>query len=104
MISQIPFLVNFFRSIFAGKQAEANPWQAATLEWTVPSPAPHGNFDKVPTVYHGPYEYSQPGEAADFVPQDQPMRNGHGSNGEGAVAPGAPTTPTTPSSTEEPRQ
>jgi cytochrome c oxidase subunit 1 len=44
------------------------------LEWTVPSPPPHGNFgDKVPTVYRGPYEYSSPHSDKDYIPQNLPM-------------------------------
>jgi hypothetical protein len=34
------------------------------LEWTIPSPPPHDNFAGImPTVYHGPYEFSVPGRA-----------------------------------------
>jgi cytochrome c oxidase subunit 1 len=55
--SQLVFLFNFVWSIYKGKPAEANPWQANTLEWTVPSPAPEHNYHVVPTVHHGPYEY-----------------------------------------------
>src|SRR5256712_5560651 len=43
-LSQIPFVVNFFWSLFAGKKADRNPWQANTLEWVASSPPPHGNF------------------------------------------------------------
>src|SRR5262245_32066198 len=50
---QLFFLVNWFKSIFAGKKAEQNPWQVGTLEWTTPSPPPHHNYDVVPTVYRG---------------------------------------------------
>jgi cytochrome c oxidase subunit 1 len=68
-LAQIPFIINFFWSIFAGKKVDQNPWQATTLEWTAPSPPPHGNFDKEPVVYRGPYEYSVPGQKKDFWPQ-----------------------------------
>ena len=44
---QFVFLVNFVWSLFKGRAADANPWQATTLEWTVPSPPPHGNFGRV---------------------------------------------------------
>jgi cytochrome c oxidase subunit 1 len=71
--AQFIFLVNFFWSLFKGKKAEMNPWQATTLEWTVPSPPPHDNFGgAVPVVNHGPYEYSVPGAATDFVMQTDP--------------------------------
>ena len=69
-VAQIPFIINFFWSIFAGKKTEdRNPWKATTLEWAAPSPPPHGNFDVVPVVHRGPYEYSVPGEPEDFSPQ-----------------------------------
>lgn len=71
-LSTIPFLVNFFYSMFRGPKAPRNPWEATTLEWTLPSPPGHGNFETTPTVYHGPYEYSVPGMDQDFLPQNQP--------------------------------
>ena len=45
----------------AAARAEANPWRALTLEWQVSSPPPIFNFDRVPTVVGGPYEYGVPG-------------------------------------------
>jgi cytochrome c oxidase subunit 1 len=36
-----------------------NPWGGKTLEWTVPSPPPHENFEEIP-VYgenDNPYNY-----------------------------------------------
>ena len=68
-LAQIPFIVNFFWSAFRGAKAGANPWQATTLEWAAPSPPPHGNFETVPEAHRGPYEYSVPGQTADFLPQ-----------------------------------
>ncbi len=72
MAAQLPFIVNLFWSLFRGPKAPINPWRDNSLEWTVPSPPPHGNFVAAPTVYRGPYEYSVPGEAEDFLPQDRP--------------------------------
>jgi cytochrome c oxidase subunit 1 len=69
---QVVFLWNFIVSFWRGKPAGPNPWKANTLEWTVPSPPPHGNFEKMPTVYRGPYEYSVPGRADDYWPQNVP--------------------------------
>jgi cytochrome c oxidase subunit 1 len=70
--TQILFAANFIVSLFAGRRAEANPWQANSLEWAAPSPPPHGNWgDAVPTVYRGPYEYSHPDAADDYLPQHQ---------------------------------
>jgi cytochrome c oxidase subunit 1 len=68
--AQLVLIVNFFWSLFAGKVAGKNPWHANTLEWEAPSPPPHGNFPgPVPTVYRGPYEYSSPLVAEDYLPQ-----------------------------------
>jgi cytochrome c oxidase subunit I len=75
-VSQIPFVINFFWSLFGGRRAERNPWQANTLEWVAPTPTPHGNFDAVPTVYRGPYEYSSPEVQEDYLPQDRPLAAG----------------------------
>jgi cytochrome c oxidase subunit 1 len=72
LIGQVPFIVNFFWSLFAGKRATDNPWKANTLEWATASPPPHGNFEKVPTVYRDPYEYSLPGLSDDYLPQYAP--------------------------------
>jgi cytochrome c oxidase subunit I len=69
-ISQIPFIFNFFWSIWKGKKVTSdNPWDATTLEWAAPTPPPHGNFPTPPEVYREPYEYSVPGKDKDFSPQ-----------------------------------
>ena len=69
--AQLIFLYNVIWSLIAGKEAkEENPWRATTLEWSIPSPPPHDNFGgREPVVYHGPYEFSVPGAADDFIPQ-----------------------------------
>jgi len=68
-VAQIPFIINFFWSIFAGKKVGENPWEATTLEWSAPSPPPHGNFAGTPVVVCGPYEYSVPGHERDYLMQ-----------------------------------
>jgi cytochrome c oxidase subunit 1 len=72
-LAQIPFIINFFWSMKKGKKVDANPWEATTLEWVATSSPPlaHGNFEKVPEVYRGPYDYSLPGHKKDFTPQNQ---------------------------------
>jgi cytochrome c oxidase subunit 1 len=72
LVSQVPFVVNFFWSMYRGQQAADNPWDATTLEWQCPSPPPHGNFASQPLCYRGPYVYSPPGDGPDFVPQTVP--------------------------------
>lgn len=70
--AQLIFIGNFFWSMFKGKRAENNPWEANTLEWTTTSPPPWNNYPTLPTVYRGPYEYSRPDNRADWLPQNQP--------------------------------
>jgi cytochrome c oxidase subunit 1 len=69
---QFVFLFNFVKSAIWGQQAERNPWKANTLEWQTASPPGHGNFDVMPAVYRGPYEYSVPGRENDYWPQNEP--------------------------------
>jgi len=71
LVAQIPFIINFFWHLFAGKKVDANHWQATTLDWaaTTSPPLAHGNFHEIPVVYRGPYEYSAPGHDTDFLPQ-----------------------------------
>ena len=83
--SQFLFIWNFAWSLFKGKKAEQNPWRDNGLEWTLPNPAPHGNWERVPTVYRGPYEYSLPGGPGDWYPQSSKLPNDR----EPAVAPAA---------------
>ena len=71
-IAQIPFIINLFWSINHGEKVGSNPWRATTLDWQTPTPPPHGNFEHSPVVVRGPYEYSAPGHAEDFTPQDEP--------------------------------
>ncbi|MBV9818918.1 MAG: cbb3-type cytochrome c oxidase subunit I [Solirubrobacterales bacterium] len=59
--STLIFLYNIVVSWRGGPRASANPWRALTLEWQVSSPPPIFNFDTVPTVVGGPYEYGVPG-------------------------------------------
>jgi cytochrome c oxidase subunit I len=70
--AQFLFLANLIYGLAWGKKADENPWHANTLEWTTPSPPPHGNWPgPVPVVYRGPYEYSSPETAEDYLPQSR---------------------------------
>jgi cytochrome c oxidase subunit 1 len=72
-VVQFIFLFNLIWSLKKGAKAPANPWDATTLEWTVPSPPPFDNFaGKHPVVNHGPYEYSVPGAPKDYILQSDP--------------------------------
>jgi cytochrome c oxidase subunit 1 len=71
-LAQLIFGYNFFYSLVAGPKAGDNPWHANSLEWTTSSPPAHYNFETIPTVYHGPYEYAIPNHSTDFLPQTEP--------------------------------
>ncbi|MCH7612005.1 MAG: cbb3-type cytochrome c oxidase subunit I [Candidatus Marinimicrobia bacterium] len=74
-LAQIPFIINVIYSIKNGEKVGRNPWESTTLEWVAPSPPlPHVNFEKIPQVYHSPYEYSVPDREKDFTPQNEPIK------------------------------
>lgn len=50
----------FIKSIYNGQKAGANPWGSRALEWQIPSPPPHLNFEHTPVIIHGPYDYHKP--------------------------------------------
>ncbi|MBA2571841.1 MAG: cytochrome c oxidase subunit I [Gemmatimonadetes bacterium] len=49
-ISTLVLTWNLIHSWRRGKLAGPNPWGAATLEWSIPSPPPEYNFLEIPTV------------------------------------------------------
>jgi len=49
-VSFILFFINIYLSLTSGERASSDPWDARTLEWSVPSPPPEYNFAAVPTV------------------------------------------------------
>jgi cytochrome c oxidase subunit 1 len=68
------FVANFLGSLLRRSQAvEKNPWRATTLEWSLPSPPPLGNFaGPAPVVHRGAYEFGGLNRTEDFVPQSHP--------------------------------
>jgi cytochrome c oxidase subunit I len=46
-------------ALFKGEKAEDNPWGGVTLEWTIPSPPPLENFEEIPTITTGPYNFAE---------------------------------------------
>jgi cytochrome c oxidase subunit I len=59
--SMLVFLYNFVMSTLFWREREVgNPWRARGLEWQVSSPPPPNNFQHIPVVLSGPYEYGDP--------------------------------------------
>jgi cytochrome c oxidase subunit 1 len=57
-LSILIFIINFVWSTVVTREPEVgNPWESRGLEWQVPSPPPAHNFENVPVVLSGPYEY-----------------------------------------------
>jgi len=48
---------NLIQALRKGEKAGDNPWGGATLEWQISSPPPAENFEKIPVVEKGPYEF-----------------------------------------------
>jgi cytochrome c oxidase subunit 1 len=69
-VVQLVFIANLVWTLARGRRVAENPWRATSLEWTTTSPPPHGNFETLPDVRRGPYDYSAPGAVEDFVAQD----------------------------------
>jgi cytochrome c oxidase subunit 1 len=49
-VAFVVFLVNMFQTWRKPRNAPADPWNGATLEWSIPSPPPEFNFAEIPTV------------------------------------------------------
>jgi cytochrome c oxidase subunit 1 len=45
------FMWNFYKSKRRGRIAGMDPWDARTLEWSIPNPTPAFNFAEVPVVH-----------------------------------------------------
>ncbi|HYL30256.1 MAG TPA: cytochrome c oxidase subunit I [Gemmatimonadales bacterium] len=50
-VSFLVFLVNIYRTMKSGAKAPADPWNGATLEWSIPSPPQEWNFAEQPVVH-----------------------------------------------------
>jgi cytochrome c oxidase subunit I len=61
-------MVYFLWSMRYGKPAPDNPWNAAGLEWTIPSPPSTYNFEEQPVVTWEAYNYDELDTHAEEVP------------------------------------
>ena len=50
-LSILVFIINVIYSLRKGEIAGDDPWDARTLEWTIPSPPPPYNFAEIPQVH-----------------------------------------------------
>jgi cytochrome c oxidase subunit 1 len=66
------FLYNMIVSWRSGPRASSNPWNSLTIEWQVSSPPPIFNFDAIPSVVGGPYEYGVPGAVHAVFKETEP--------------------------------
>jgi cytochrome c oxidase subunit 1 len=74
LLSQVVFFWNLFKSLRGGERVGNNPWKANSLEWHATSPPWYENFQIIPTVYRGPYEYASPDVEEDFLPQTRELK------------------------------
>ena len=73
--STLVFVYNMVTSWRGGPEPSATRGAGLTLEWQVSSPPPIFNFDRIPTVVGGPYEYGVPGAVHGiFAPAPAPIR------------------------------
>ena len=66
---QIPFIFNFFWSIWKGQKVGDNPGTRRRSSGRRPRRRRTATSPSRPQAYRGPYEYSVPGAAKDFSPQ-----------------------------------
>jgi len=67
-VSTLPFIINAVWCWFYGKKAGNNPWQALTLEWMTSSPPSIENFETLPVLTTGPYDYGVSEERIETEP------------------------------------
>lgn len=51
--------INLIRGLYNGEKAPENPYGSLSLEWQVPSPPPHENFEEIPLVTDWTYGYGK---------------------------------------------
>lgn len=85
-VSILMFIYNVFETFRRGEVAGADPWDARTLEWSIPSPPPHYNFATTPTVHGRDAFWAEkygnvshgPGAATARPPHGEPPAHGDG--------------------------
>jgi cytochrome c oxidase subunit 1 len=54
--------INLLRSLRNGPKAPQDPWGGTTLEWSTSSPPPLLNFEEIPDIKRGPYDFTGVGQ------------------------------------------
>jgi cytochrome c oxidase subunit 1 len=89
-LSILIFIMNVVVSLRSKEEAGEDPWDARTLEWTIPSPPPHYNFAEIPVV-HGVDDFWHKKYAEDAQGRPVPVPSGAAvathDNGHGAAEP-----------------
>jgi len=57
VLGLIIMFTNLIKALRSGDKAPDNPWGGVTLEWQISSPPPKENFERIPTIEYGPYEF-----------------------------------------------
>ncbi len=71
-------MVYFVWSLWWGKPASSNPWQAKGLEWTIASPPSPHNFEQIPVVTEEAYAYASDAQfVSAFDTDDQAKQSSH---------------------------
>ncbi len=72
VVGTVIFFYNVVQTVRSGPKAPWNPWRGRTMEWLVSSPPPLFNFDAVPQVVGGPYQYGHEGarHAIIYAPEE----------------------------------
>lgn len=59
ILGALIIIINLIRNLRFGKKCDdMNPWGGKTLEWTISTPPPSVNFDKLPVITNDPYDYN----------------------------------------------
>ena len=73
-LSMLVFLFNVVWSLLIKREPAAdNPWNAKSIEWTLPTPVPVHDFDRIPVFDADPYPYGVepvPARSPAFAPAE----------------------------------
>jgi len=85
--SILVFIINVVVSMRSKERVGADPWDARTLEWSIPSPPPPHNFDEIPVVHardefwHRKYAEDETGKPVPVVAGGAEEEHGGGGHG-----------------------